>query len=348
MHSTIASACDDGAVLDHQEAHLAKANGHYQEFQQEFHLSGAQATSDVTDHTEPVQSGSASNRTVIADSEVLPDSRIVDIVSLAHQQESLALLTWQSGRYEVAHQINVAGVIYVPPQLPRGLASAVRFPTGLGEILTPRELLAEIDQILVQFIDMDDVDRFLISAFSLSTFFSDRLPVVPHLAICGPPGSGKTTLLRLMHCMTRRALHAGDLTRSSLYKLVDLFAPTLLIDEADFDGGKASRDMMRLLRNGNRRGADTYVNGQRFCIFGPKVISSRIPIGNAALASRFIHINMLPSNAILPVLDEGAERRIAGVMHRSWNGSVWSITTMCSSPRRLISAVLPPGCVPVY
>lgn len=68
---------------------------------------------------------------------------------------------WQNGEYLAADQVEFEGRIYVPPQQPGGLASAMRFPAGLGENLTARELLAEMERALVRFIDVAEDSRFL-------------------------------------------------------------------------------------------------------------------------------------------------------------------------------------------
>jgi len=96
--------------------------------------------------------------------------------------------------------------------------------------------------------------------------------------------------------------------------LTDLVVPTLLLDESDFDGGINSRQIMRLLRAGNHPGADVYVNGQRFRVFCPKVVASRTPLPDAALASRSIHVAMTPSRKELQLLDLAAEQNLAAEM----------------------------------
>lgn len=292
---------------------MTKANGHYQEFQP-IERRDIEAISSFSASIEPELSHAGCNSSLPAletDGTVLRDGRILDLI---RTQEKLGWLVWDNGQYTIANQVEFEGQVYVPPSLARGLGSALRLPTGLGLHLTAQELLAEMERYVLTFVDLAEGDAFLVSVFSLCTFFSDRLPVAPYMAICGPPGSAKSTLLRVLQCVTRRGLHAGEMSRASLYKLADCIRPTLLIDESDFDGGKASREIMRLLRAGNRRGADVYINGQRFRTFGPKVISSRTPLGDAALASRCLPFTMLPTRKNVPVLDEEAEQAIADDM----------------------------------
>lgn len=165
-----------------------------------------------------------------------------------------------------------------------------------------------------KYVDIASEYAFLVAAFILTTWFADRLAVVPYLSICGPPESGKTTLLRLVHCLCRRAIHASNITPASLYRLAAQLRPSLLIDEADFGRDRASRDFLRLLRGGNRQGSRVLCNGRAFENFGPKVIASRVPLEDACLVSRTIHIVMTPSDRDLPWLDPDAEEKLADVL----------------------------------
>jgi hypothetical protein len=85
----------------------------------------------------------------------------------------------------------------------------------------------------------------------------------------------------------------------------------VLLDEADFSSDRPSREILRILRNGNCPGADTYVGRQRYRTFGPKVICSRVPLDDAALSSRAIQMTMLPTLKDLPLLDRQTEEKIA-------------------------------------
>jgi hypothetical protein len=117
--------------------------------------------------------------------------------------------------------------------------------------------------------------------------------------------------VRLLHCLCRRAIHASAITAASLYRLAAQVRPTLLIDEADFGRDRTSRDLQRLLRGGNRQGSRVLCNGKAFENFGPKVIASRVPLGDAALVSRNINIVMTPSDRNVPSLDSDAEEKLS-------------------------------------
>jgi hypothetical protein len=142
-------------------------------------------------------------------------------------------------------------------------------------------------------------------------WFVDKLAVAPYLWICGPPGSGKTTLLRLLHCLCRRPVLIAGSIPSWFYSLPALLRPTLLLDELQLSGTQHSWALECWLRAGNAHGVPVAVRGQLVDGFGAKVLCSRQPASDSALASRALHISMIPSCKNLQALDEETVQRIA-------------------------------------
>ena len=76
----------------------------------------------------------------------------------------------------------------------------------------------------------------------------------PRAAITSPEkGCGKTTLLDLLAPLVARALSTSNATVSSIFRIVELEAPTLLIDEAD-TFLKENDELRGILNTGHRRG----------------------------------------------------------------------------------------------
>jgi Protein of unknown function (DUF3631) len=76
----------------------------------------------------------------------------------------------------------------------------------------------------------------------------------PRAAITSPEkGCGKTTLLDVLAPLVARALSTSNATVSSIFRIVELEAPTLLIDEAD-TFLKENDELRGILNTGHRRG----------------------------------------------------------------------------------------------
>ncbi|MFY9839411.1 MAG: hypothetical protein WAK55_23635, partial [Xanthobacteraceae bacterium] len=56
----------------------------------------------------------------------------------------------------------------------------------------------------------------------------------PRLAVTSPTkGCGKTTVLRLLNLVARRPKRAGSITSSALFRVVEQFHPTIILDETE-------------------------------------------------------------------------------------------------------------------
>jgi hypothetical protein len=244
---------------------------------------------------------------------ILPDGRMVDLIRSIRQPSNLEFLVWQDGSIRRTSQIEYDGELLVVPKMDPTVVSALRLPTTARPCPEIGELFVLMMNYIETYVDITTEYSFLVAAFVLTTWFADRLSVVPYLSICGPPESGKTTLLRLLHCLCRRAIHASVITPASLYRLTEV-RPTFLIDEEDFGKDRASRDLQRLLRGGNRQGSRVLCNGRAFENFGPKVIASRVPQDDAALVSRNINIVMTPSAGDVQSFDLDAEEKVSDAL----------------------------------
>jgi len=126
----------------------------------------------------------------------------------------------------------------------------------------------------------------------------DSASISPILAITSPaPECGKTTTVGLLGALVPRPLPASNITYAALFRAVEKWSPTLLIDEAD-TFLKGSDDLRGILNSGHNR-ATAYVvrtvgddhEPRTFATWAPKAIAL---IGNLpdTLASRSIHIEL--------------------------------------------------------
>jgi hypothetical protein len=239
------------------------------------------------------------------------DGILIETVRNPRRQEAVHLLVFNGKEVLIVDRFEHDGGRFVAGEIDRSLAQYLRLSTGISLCGQPRELHAELVATIHEYVDLpDDVLRVL-GAFVLCCWFPDRLRFSPILWLVGPLSSGKTTILKLLHGLCRRAFLVGDLTPASLYQLPHLLKPTLLIDENDFGASLTSATVQRLLRTGNTPGTPAIRNGRAFDTYCSKVIASRQPPMDAALASRSIIIATSPSTRLLAPLDQAAIERIA-------------------------------------
>jgi hypothetical protein len=269
---------------------------------------------------------------------------LVELIRDRENPDRLAFLEWKNGVATLHPQIEQRGKIFVPPDPTSRSFPMLSLATNLAPFGKASALLAEIQSTISKFVELHRDQLLIIACFILMTWVSDCLEMAPYLWVVGPFGSAKTTLLKLCSCMCRRGLIAGDLRAASIYKLVDTWQPTLIIDELEVGNSGASAELLRLLRNGTTPDVPVYRNGQRFVIYGPKIVATRQPVSDAALMSRGLTVSLLPTKQDLLPLDDAAMKQIAAELQPKL--LMFRLQNFSSIKNSRISPDLPPGMTP--
>ena len=130
------------------------------------------------------------------------------------------------------------------------------------------------------------------------SYLIDVVRVAPILAITSPEKRcGKTTLLALLVVLVRKALPAANITPAAVFRAIELWRPTLLIDEAD-TFIKASDELRGVVNSGHTRASAFVIRTvgdnhepRKFSTWGAKSIAmiGRLP---DTLADRSIPVIM--------------------------------------------------------
>jgi len=101
---------------------------------------------------------------------------------------------------------------------------------------------------------MSDAARDAAALWVVHTFLIDCFLVSPRLGVTSPvKGCGKTTLLDVLGRLVPRALPTANVTPAALFRVVEGYRPTLLVDEAD--SFLHDNDELRgVLNSGHRKG----------------------------------------------------------------------------------------------
>lgn len=201
----------------------------------------------------------------------------------------------------------------------------VRFPSAVGQYQSKTELLEEIAQFIRRYCDLEPDLEFVAVYYVMFTWLYDAFNEVPYLRVRGELGSGKTRFLLVVGSLCYKATFAsGASTVSPIFRMLDVFRGTLVLDEADFQASDERGLIVKLLNNGHASGfpvlrSESTRNGEysptAFHVFGPKLIASRRAFSDRALESRCITFDLTgrpPRNGIplnLPTsFDEEATR----------------------------------------
>ena len=179
----------------------------------------------------------------------------------------------------------------------QGRSLAVRDPEPWPQPVDGSELLFEVAQVFRRFLVLPPGGLVLIPLWDVFTHASPAFFINPYLALTSPViRCGKSTAETLLKAVCRRPVVASNLTPATLFRVVDLYQPTLLIDEGEWF--LHNRELRGMLNAGHSRHTSTVLRcvgedhePRGFDVFCPKSIAliGRLP---PTLSDRSIELRM--------------------------------------------------------
>jgi hypothetical protein len=199
----------------------------------------------------------------------------------------------------------------------RGQGRAVKIIDALpwGEPVDGDMLATALAAALKIYIVLPDAAVDAIALWVLHTWLVNEFMMSPRLAVTSPTkGCGKTTVLRFLNKVARRAKPVGSITEAALFRGVEQFQPTMLLDENEKYMEHGS-PLHALLNEGHLKGATTWrVLGENmelreFAIFGAVAFARNGKVPDD-LEQRSIIIEIqrrLFHEALIPLRDDRCE-----------------------------------------
>jgi len=115
-------------------------------------------------------------------------------------------------------------------------------------------LLDQLVTCVLQYLVLPKGSAEAIALWVVHTHVFDCFTISPRLAITSPEkGCGKTTTLDVIRELVARPLPTSNATTAAVFRIVEMTAPTLLIDEAD-TFLKENDELRGVLNTGHRKG----------------------------------------------------------------------------------------------
>jgi len=149
-----------------------------------------------------------------------------------------------------------------------------------GDPVNGATLLADMQSAILRFCVLPDHSDVLMAAWILHAWTHDSADISPILAFVSPEKRcGKTTALSVIGALAPRAMHNVNVTTSVLFRVVEKYCPTVLIDEGDTY--LADNEELRGIINGGHNRLSAYVwrsvgddhEPKRFKVWAPKCIA---------------------------------------------------------------------------
>jgi len=165
----------------------------------------------------------------------------------------------------------------------------------------PHDLLQQIKDFIHCYLQLPPSYEAISALYVLLSWVYEFAHSLPYLRVIGDWGTGKTRFLQVVGSICFRPIFAsGAATPAPIFRILDQYRGTLILDEADFKESSAWIDMVKILNNGYRPGfpvlrADK-VNGRwrprGYQVFGPKLIATRFRFEDEALESHCLTTEM--------------------------------------------------------
>jgi len=207
---------------------------------------------------------------------------------------------YPDGRIAVVNYLDWEGVRYRPvSSLNRVLTErVVRFASGLGERMSLRDLVRMVQATIRKYVDVDVFYETLAAYYVLFTWLYDAFNTVAYLRLLGDTGTGKSRFLQVVGALCFRSTSvSGAATTSPIFRILDRYRGTLIMDEADYRASDEKADIIKILNTGYQREQGVVLRSgdknvgfetEVYVVYGPKVIATRKRFYDKALESRCI------------------------------------------------------------
>lgn len=178
----------------------------------------------------------------------------------------------------------------------------VLFPSEPEEYGDEATLVGRIRDFVRRHVEVSEEFELVATYYVLFTWVYDAFHEVPYVRVRGGYGSGKTRFLLTVGSLCRLPIFASAAsTVSPVFRLIDSFRGTLVLDEGDFRASDEKSEIVKILNNGNAKGFPvlrTEVSPKKefdpraYHVFGPKIVATRGFFQDRALESRCVTEDM--------------------------------------------------------
>jgi len=182
------------------------------------------------------------------------------------------------------------------------LRGGLFLPERLIEYGNEASLDAEIEACISRYADVPSRELKLSARYVRLTYIADKLNELSYLRATGERGSGKSRYISAVGMLCLRPISVSSPSAASLFRMMDAYQPTLILDECNLAVGSEDTDMLiQILNSGFQRvtnipriekGGDGQMTIKLFSPFGPKLIGGLKLSDSGAFESRCVQVEL--------------------------------------------------------
>lgn len=205
-----------------------------------------------------------------------------------------------AGAISTVNHLDVDDVRYVPPPPESQMLTkrVVSFAEVIGPLLKTGDLVEEIRKTIHKYVDIDPFFERLSAYYVLFTWMYDCFNTIPYLRFRGDYGTGKSRARKVIGALSFRPMRAsGAATVSPIFRMIDAWRGTLLVEEADYGQSDYAQEIIKIYNQGYDREQGVVLRSgdknsgfetEAYVCFGPKILAMRGEFKDEALISRFL------------------------------------------------------------
>ena len=205
---------------------------------------------------------------------------------------------------EVCEEIHEGNQVIVPLTDELSRNGVVLLPTKAAEFDSLDELEEEIQTFIHQYVQLTAFGEMIAAKYVLLSWVYDRFETIPYLRFLGDYGSGKSRAEKVIGSICYKPIFAGgSTTPSPIFRVIQLYRGTLIIDEADFPKSNMAAEITKILNCGYSKGTpvlrtegDKIREPRAYNVYSPKILATRKTFADVALESRCITERMRPKD----------------------------------------------------
>jgi hypothetical protein len=113
------------------------------------------------------------------------------------------------------------------------------------------DLLIEVEGFIFKYVDLESSFRTFAACYVLLSWLYDRFYSIPYLRLLGDFGTGKSRALDVIGGICYRPINvSGATSAAGIFRVIDRWKGTLILDESDFRYSDETVDIIRILNQG--------------------------------------------------------------------------------------------------
>lgn len=219
---------------------------------------------------------------------------IVDTV-ISNKQSYFTIYNRKSKEISQESEIEINWKSYIPINTNSSFitSESILFPSEAKKYWSKEELILIIQRYIKKYVDIPEDYLIICSYYVLLTYVYSGFSEIPYLRVIWDYWSWKSRFLKTIWSICYNPIITNWWTSlSAIFRMIEKFKWTLILDEADFSLSDTYSEMIKLLNNGYQKGnpimrADwEWFEPNCYEVYCPKIIGGRMEFKDKATESR--------------------------------------------------------------